>query len=162
MEWTREKQESRIKKMGISHMIASGSVRNLKSVGREQTGNDGFLRASILTWHDLVIHKGYVVQGNIRCHKNVILEEGCVVCGDVTADGNIQVGRFARIYGSLTAKRNILIGKGAVIGREDAPQSVTARKDLKLSQDSCIYGKILAMQKIQILASEKEKNRELF
>lgn len=143
--------------MGISHLIASGSVKNLKIVGREQTGSDGFLRASILTWHDLVIRKGYVVQGNIRCHKNVVLEEGCVICGDVTADGSIQTGRYVRIYGSLSARRNIVIGMGAVIGREDAPQSVTAGRDLKLFQDCCIYGKITAFQKIRIVSHGKER-----
>lgn len=137
-------------------MIAPGSVRNLRKVGREETEQDGFLRASILTWYDLVIRKGYVVQGNIRCHKNVILEEGAVVCGDVIADGSIHVGRYVRIYGSVNAKRNITINRGAIIGREGLSQTVAAKKDLKIAEGCCIYGTVRAQNRIQVTPLGKE------
>ncbi|MGI6071165.1 MAG: bactofilin family protein [Blautia sp.] len=157
MEWTSSRQKERIQRMEISHLIAAGRVWNLKCVGRDETGQDGFLRASILTWYDLVIRKGYVVQGNIRCHKNVTLQDGAVVCGDVTADGDITVGKHVRIYGSVRAKKNITIHEGAVIGREGIRQFVAARGDLRISENCCIYGKVQAQKKIRVFSLTKEK-----
>lgn len=152
MEWTSGKQQERIRRMGFSHLISSGQVRNLKHVGREETGWDGCLRASVLTWHDLVIRRGYVVQGNIRCHKNVRLEEGCIVCGDVIADGSVYVGRYVRVYGSISAGGNIQIRDEAVIGRKEAPQSVRTKRECKLSEKCCIYGSVSARTKIRVFA----------
>lgn len=157
MEWTGSRQQDRIRRMGISHLIAAGVVWNLRCVGREQTGSDGFLRASILTWYDLEIRNGYVVQGDIRAHKNVRLGEGTVICGDVTADGDIHVGKHVRIYGSVKSRKNIIIQEGAVIGREGVPQAVSSRGDLRISENCCIYGKVQAQKRIRVFHSVKEK-----
>lgn len=133
-EWTRM--------LGTSHMIAARQVKNIRCVGAAETGEDGFLRASVITWHPLVLKSGYIIQGDIKSRRNVFLEDKSVVCGDITSLGSIFVGKSVCIFGSLHARKNIIIQEGAVIGRKEFPQKVFAGQFLKISQECRIYGTV--------------------
>ncbi len=132
----------RARMLGTSHMIAARQVKNIRCVGAAETGEDGFLRASVRTWHPLLLKSGYIIQGDIKSRRDVVLEDKSVVCGDIVSLGSIFVGKSVRVYGSLHARKNIVIQDDAIIGRRELPQQVTAGQLLKISGKCKIYGTV--------------------
>lgn len=94
----------------------------------------------IIVKNNLTLKKGCAVKGSLKTYGNIVLEEDVTVDGNIFAEGDIIIGKRCVISGNLFSQNRILIADNARIGREGVVKSIIGKKDIKLNQNTVIFG----------------------
>lgn len=98
---------------------------------------------SLIVTGVLTIGSRTTIIGDIKARKGLLVRDGASVHGAVTCDKYIHVFSDASVFGPMLSERDIVLDLNAVIGRLDAPTSVSARNIL-VNEGVIVHGSIWA------------------
>lgn len=138
--------------------------RNIRYINDSMADNDGIVRSSVISKHEVVVLENIIVKGHIKSHKTVRICDNSIVCGNIFAEGKIFIGENVRVLGSIFTQGDIEISKNTVIGQQDRIISIIAVGSVYLHEKCIIYGKISCEKRGCICkgevsnSSDKDKN----
>jgi UDP-3-O-[3-hydroxymyristoyl] glucosamine N-acyltransferase len=124
----------------VEPLVIKEIARDIKSVDDGNTDDNNIFNRTIITKHDIIVYKGFVVQGDICSHQSVIIDDYVIVHGNIFAEGNIYIGRNSKIYGIVFTQEDIMVHDGAQIGQRGKIKSVVARGDITFGKNCRVYG----------------------
>lgn len=135
--------------------------KNRRSITSEMINENGVVEYSVLTWHNLKITEGIIVQGDVRSHKGVRLCKDAVVCGNVFAESDVYLEKNACVLGNLFSQGSIYLEEGAVAGQEGRVCSVIARENITFEGNNFVFGYVNCEGTGKIAEVKEPKEREL-
>lgn len=114
--------------------------RNIKYVSDDLTDDEGILKSSIITKHDITVLDGLIVKGHIRSHKNIKICDNAVIYGNLFAEKDIYLGQNSRVYGLVFTQGSLYVESGVTLGQPGKIKSVIARGKIIFAKNCCIYG----------------------
>ncbi len=84
-------------------------------------------RGSLVVTGFLIIGAGTTVVGDIKAREGISIARGARVLGAVTCEKRVYMFDDSVVSGPLVSETDILIGANAVIGRPDAPTTISAQ-----------------------------------
>ena len=110
--------------------LLPGAVRrtpNLHMIKGDCTLPPGHVfKGSLVVTGRLVIGNYTTIIGDVKVREGTIVGNGARVVGSLTCEDRIYILDHAQVAGPLISETDIVLGAGAVIGRMDAPTTVSA------------------------------------
>ena len=129
---------------------------NLRSVSENQADEQGHIKASLITRHNLRILENLTVEGDISGDWGVRVMAGAVVYGNIFAGADVLLEEGARVYGNIFSQGSIRLGKGASVGMPGEISSLIARLHMECAGDNRVYGYVSAGTGGKLIGQEAE------
>ena len=97
-------------------------------------------KENFITKDTFELDEKFILNGDMKGHKDVILPKGSIVNGNIFAEGKIILNEGCRVNGIVFSQDRIEIHKGCVIGEENETISVIARNGITIEDECIIYG----------------------
>lgn len=102
------------------------------------------LERDVVTYGDIRIGAGSVIQGSVKAYGSIYVGEGAEVKGNLIARKNIHIAKGGQIDGNLFAEGDIFIAPCVKIGQPTSFRSVYSARRVMLSSGIQIFGWIVA------------------
>lgn len=83
-------------------------------------------KGSIVVTGRLIIGNYTTIIGDVKVREGTIVGNGARIIGSLTCEDRIYILDHAQIAGPLISETDIVLGAGAIVGRMDAPTTVSA------------------------------------
>lgn len=84
-------------------------------------------RGSLVVTGFLIVGPGTTVIGDVKAREGISIARGAQILGAVTCEKRVYMFNDSAVSGPLVSETDILIGTNAVIGKPDAPTTISAR-----------------------------------
>ena len=129
---------------------------DLRSASENQADEQGHIKASLITRHNLRILENLTVEGDISGDWGVRVMAGAVVYGNIFAGADVLLEEGARVYGNIFSQGSIRLGKGASVGMPGEISSLIARLHLECAGENRVYGYVSAGTGGKLIGQEAE------
>ena len=129
---------------------------DLRSVSENQADEQGHIKASLITCHNLRILENLTVEGDISGDWGVRVMAGAVVYGNIFAGADVLLEEGARVYGNIFSQGSIRLGKGASVGMPGEISSLIARLHMECAGENRVYGYVSAGTGGKLIGQEAE------
>lgn len=129
---------------------------DLRSVSENQADEQGHIKASLITRHNLRILENLTVEGDISGDWGVRVMAGAVVYGNIFAGADVLLEEGARVYGNIFSQGSIRLGKGASVGMPGEISSLIARLHMECAGENRVYGYVSAGTGGKLIGQEAE------